>query len=74
MLVFPFIAVQSYLIQMINKLINTATKQEIVQSIQNIDAKMYKTTDLKEFAELEHQLAKALEQMLRQVTQKTILP
>lgn len=55
---------------MINQPINIAIQQEIAKSIQSIDAKLYKANDLKEFAELESQLAEALEQMLRQVIQK----
>lgn len=52
-----------------NQLPPTGSRQEIAQSIQHIDAQLHKATDLKEFVRLEHQLAKALEQMLRQVVQ-----
>lgn len=45
-------------------------QQEIVQSIRVIDYKLQQAQNSQEFADLEKQLACALEDMLRQVTTK----
>ncbi len=50
--------------------LRTAQQQEIVQSIHTIDVKLQQAKSEQEYAQLEQQLATALEKMLRQVTQK----